>query len=147
MDPPHTGPNPIPGDVLWSDPSNVLGLTHNTARGIGLLFGPDCTQEFMEQNHLKVLQSVALTKLQSILEVHVCNFLVSHSFCMQLIVRSHEGPDARDRRSDMADMSKGYTIDHQVDAGKLVTLFSAPDYPQFQEWLKYSCLEMELTPT
>eukprot|EP00246_Nothoceros_aenigmaticus_P007505 TRINITY_DN2135_c0_g1_i2.p1 TRINITY_DN2135_c0_g1~~TRINITY_DN2135_c0_g1_i2.p1 ORF type:complete len:133 (-),score=19.04 TRINITY_DN2135_c0_g1_i2:257-610(-) len=117
MDPPHTGPNPIPGDVLWSDPSNVLGLTHNTARGIGLLFGPDCTQEFMEQNHLK------------------------------LIVRSHEGPDARDRRSDMADMSKGYTIDHQVDAGKLVTLFSAPDYPQFQEWLKYSCLEMELTPT
>lgn len=54
MDPSHTGPNPIPGDVLWSDPSNENGLTHNAARGIGLLFGPDCTQEFMEKNNIKV---------------------------------------------------------------------------------------------
>lgn len=51
---------------------------------------------------------------------------------MQLIVRSHEGPDARDKRSGMAGMDKGYTVDHVVSAGKLVTLFSAPDYPQFQ---------------
>jgi hypothetical protein len=50
----------------------------------------------------------------------------------QLIVRSHEGPDARDKRSGMEDMDKGYTIDHVVKAGKLITLFSAPDYPQFQ---------------
>lgn len=51
---------------------------------------------------------------------------------MQLIVRSHEGPDARDKRPEMQAMNKGYTIDHVVKAGKLITLFSAPDYPQFQ---------------
>ena len=51
---------------------------------------------------------------------------------MQLIVRSHEGPDARDKRPDMEAMDKGYTVDHVVKAGKLITLFSAPDYPQFQ---------------
>lgn len=50
----------------------------------------------------------------------------------QLIVRSHEGPDARDKRPDMEAMDKGYTVDHVVKAGKLITLFSAPDYPQFQ---------------
>lgn len=51
---------------------------------------------------------------------------------MQLIVRSHEGPDAREKRPDMEAMNKGYTVDHVVNAGKLITLFSAPDYPQFQ---------------
>lgn len=29
-------------------------------------------------------------------------------------------------------MDNGYTIDHHVECGKLITLFSAPDYPQFQ---------------
>lgn len=29
-------------------------------------------------------------------------------------------------------MEDGYTIDHVVESGKLITLFSAPDYPQFQ---------------
>lgn len=47
-------------------------------------------------------------------------------------MRSHEGPDARDKRPDMEAMNKGYTVDHVVKAGKLITLFSAPDYPQFQ---------------
>ncbi|KAH8951616.1 hypothetical protein BDL97_09G037700 [Sphagnum fallax] len=102
LDPSGTGSNVIPGDVLWSDPSLNNGLSPNQLRGIGLLFGPDCTQEFLEKHKLK------------------------------LIVRSHEGPDARDKRSGMEDMDKGYTIDHVVKAGKLITLFSAPDYPQFQ---------------
>ncbi|KAJ7553681.1 hypothetical protein O6H91_06G108500 [Diphasiastrum complanatum] len=102
LDPSGVGSNIIPGDVLWSDPAPTPGLTHNVARGIGLLFGPDCTEEFMEKHKLK------------------------------LIVRSHEGPDAREKRDDMADMEKGYTVDHIVKSGKLITLFSAPDYPQFQ---------------
>ncbi|XP_024384403.1 serine/threonine-protein phosphatase 7 isoform X2 [Physcomitrium patens] len=102
LDPSGFGTNVIPGDVLWSDPSPENGLSHNDSRGIGLLFGPDCTQEFMEKHKLK------------------------------LIVRSHEGPDARDKRPEMDAMNKGYTIDHVVKAGKLITLFSAPDYPQFQ---------------
>lgn len=103
LNPSGQGTNVIPGDVLWSDPSLKQGLSPNTARGLGLLWGPDCTEEFLQNNRLK------------------------------LIVRSHEGPDARVKRRDMQDMNNGYTIDHVVKSGKLITLFSAPDYPQFQE--------------
>jgi len=46
------------------------------------------------------------------------------------------GPDAREKRPDMLPMSGGYTIDHQVKSGMLLTLFSAPDYPQFQPGTK-----------
>ncbi|XP_062191931.1 serine/threonine-protein phosphatase 7-like isoform X2 [Phragmites australis] len=102
LDPPWEGANLIPGDVLWSDPSLEMGLSPNKERGIGLLWGPDITQLFLRTNNLK------------------------------LIIRSHEGPDARDKRHDLLGMEKGYTIDHDVECGKLITLFSAPDYPQFQ---------------
>ncbi|PKI67322.1 hypothetical protein CRG98_012271 [Punica granatum] len=78
------------------------GLSPNKERGIGLLWGPDCTEEFLKQYQLK------------------------------LIIRSHEGPDAREKRPGLAGMDHGYTIDHVVESGKLITLFSAPDYPQFQ---------------
>ncbi|XP_052190707.1 serine/threonine-protein phosphatase 7 [Diospyros lotus] len=102
LDPPWEGQNLIPGDVLWSDPSMTPGLSPNKERGIGLLWGPDCTEEFLRK------------------------------FCLKLIIRSHEGPDAREKRSGLAGMDEGYTIDHVVGSGKLITLFSAPDYPQFQ---------------
>ncbi|KAL9241500.1 hypothetical protein vseg_015608 [Gypsophila vaccaria] len=102
LDPPWQGPNLIPGDVLWSDPSMSPGLSPNSERGIGLLWGPDCTEAFMKKFNLK------------------------------LIIRSHEGPDAREKRPDLGGMDQGYTIDHVVESGKLITLFSAPDYPQFQ---------------
>ncbi|KAL1566692.1 Serine/threonine-protein phosphatase 7 [Salvia divinorum] len=102
LDPPWEGQNLIPGDILWSDPSMTPGLSPNIERGIGLLYGPDCTEEFLKKFNLK------------------------------LIIRSHEGPDARDKRPDLGGMNVGYTIDHIVESGKLITLFSAPDYPQFQ---------------
>ncbi|XP_074556436.1 serine/threonine-protein phosphatase 7 isoform X1 [Curcuma longa] len=102
LDPPWEGLNLIPGDVLWSDPSLALGLSPNKERGIGLMWGPDCTEEFLKKNQFK------------------------------LIIRSHEGPDARVKRDDLSGMDAGYTIDHQVESGQLITLFSAPDYPQFQ---------------
>lgn len=102
LDPPWEGLNLIPGDVLWSDPSMSPGLSPNKERGIGLLWGPDCTEDFLKKLHLK------------------------------LIIRSHEGPDAREKRPGLAGMKEGYTIDHVVESGKLITLFSAPDYPQFQ---------------
>lgn len=54
LDPPWEGPNMIPGDVLWSDPSMSPGLAPNKERGIGLLFGPDCTEEFLKKYNLKV---------------------------------------------------------------------------------------------
>ena len=56
----------------------------------------------------------------------------------QLIIRSHEGPDAREKRPEFAGMDEGYTIDHVVESGKLITLFSAPDYPQFQVYSRFS---------
>ncbi|KAK9713391.1 hypothetical protein RND81_06G024400 [Saponaria officinalis] len=102
LDPPWQGANLIPGDVLWSDPSMNPGLSPNSERGIGLLWGPDCTESFMKK------------------------------FDLKLIIRSHEGPDAREKRPGLGGMDQGYTIDHVVESGKLITLFSAPDYPQFQ---------------
>ena len=54
LDPPYEGQNLIPGDVLWSDPSLQMGLSPNQERGIGLLWGPDITQQFLRTNNLKV---------------------------------------------------------------------------------------------
>ncbi|MCD7451407.1 hypothetical protein HAX54_011715 [Datura stramonium] len=102
LDPPWEGKNVIPGDVMWSDPSEKHGLSANKERGMGLRWGPDCTEEFLQKFNLK------------------------------LIIRSHEGPDAREKRPEFEKMDKGYTMDHDVTSGKLITLFSAPDYPQFQ---------------
>ena len=42
---------------------------------------------------------------------------------LRLVLRSHEGPDARDGRDDMQPMSGGYTLDHDTPAGKLMTVF------------------------
>ncbi|CAN6578069.1 unnamed protein product [Malus baccata var. baccata] len=49
LDPPSEGSNLIPGDVLWSDPSMDPGLSLNQLRGAGLLWGPDCTEEFLKK--------------------------------------------------------------------------------------------------
>ncbi|KAF2312532.1 hypothetical protein GH714_034982 [Hevea brasiliensis] len=54
LDPPWEGLNLIPGDVLWSDPTMKPGLSPNKERGIGLLWGPDCTEEFLKKFQLKV---------------------------------------------------------------------------------------------
>lgn len=102
LDPNGAGKSVIATDVLWSDPAPEPGLVENEARGVGLLFGPDVTQAFLEANKLK------------------------------LIIRSHEGPDARWKREGMQDMAKGHSLDHATPEGKLMTVFSAPDYPQFQ---------------
>jgi hypothetical protein len=69
---------------------------------------------------------------------------------LKLILRSHEGPDARYKREDMPDVQGGYAIDHVTPAGSLVTVFSAPDYPQFQVgyplpfswWAFYLCYDI-----
>ncbi|CAN7100914.1 unnamed protein product, partial [Brassica rapa subsp. narinosa] len=54
LDPPWEGSNLIPGDILWSDPSLTPGLSPNEQRGIGLLWGPDYTEEFLKKYQLKV---------------------------------------------------------------------------------------------
>jgi serine/threonine-protein phosphatase 5 len=91
-------------DVLWSDPQKDLGLNDNHMRGCATFFGPDCTRDFLERHGL------------------------------HLVLRSHEGPDARAKRPSMTnDMMAGYSIDQEDEySGQplLITLFSAPDYPQ-----------------
>lgn len=83
----------ISTDVLWSDPQTSKGLAPNENRGIGLLFGPDMTERFLSENKL------------------------------ELIIRSHEGPDARLYREDMKNLNGGYSVDHETKSGKLVTIF------------------------
>ncbi|MBA0605423.1 hypothetical protein Godav_018005, partial [Gossypium davidsonii] len=117
LDPPWEGLNLIPGDVLWSDPSMKPGLSPNKERGIGLLWGPDCTEEFLKKFKLKGLP------------VKTCTVVAT---CKCGDYKSHEGPDAREKRPGLGGMDEGYTIDHDVESGKLITVFSAPDYPQFQ---------------
>ena len=65
------------------------------------------------------------------------DFLAANN--LRLIIRSHEGPDARFDRTDLPDMSQGFAIDHVTAAGRLITVFSAPDYPQFQAWQSACC--------
>ena len=43
-DPNGLGATTVATDVLWSDPGLEPGLRLNTARGVGLVFGPDVTQ-------------------------------------------------------------------------------------------------------
>lgn len=103
-DPIGEGRSMIAGDVLWSDPIHEDGLRHNDNRGIGIQFGPAQTREFMEREKVK------------------------------LIIRSHEGPDARHDRPEMPSIMDGFCVDHDLgEVGKLCTLFSAPNYPQFVE--------------
>lgn len=40
-------------DVLWSDPTTESGLTENNRGDAGLLWGPDCTEAFLEHSKLK----------------------------------------------------------------------------------------------
>eukprot|EP00775_Hariotina_reticulata_P007141 gene7141-7356_t len=94
----------VASDVLWSDPSNHQGHRANELRGVGTVFGPDVTEAFLSANNLK------------------------------LVIRSHEGPDARAKRAaddKMPSVDSGFAVDHDTPSGQLVTLFSAPDYPQF----------------
>ncbi|CAJ1955458.1 unnamed protein product [Sphenostylis stenocarpa] len=117
VDCPYEGPNILLSDVLWSGPSNRYGLRYNTGgQKLGLLWGPDCTEAFLKQHNLKSENLIG---------------------CLPIVLEnepglSHEGPDARaGRDDDLGDMLCGYSIDHDGESGKLCTLFSAPDYPQF----------------
>lgn len=109
-DPDGEGAAQIAGDVLWSDPAGPdegvpnEGMIPNENRGIGTMFGVAATGTFLRENGLA------------------------------LVLRSHEGPDAREDRAGMDPMKSGFSVDHEIEGvGKLCTVFSAPDYPQFVE--------------
>ena len=41
-------------DCLWSDPTDINGR-HPSKRGISVMFGPDVTQKFIDENNLKLV--------------------------------------------------------------------------------------------
>jgi len=96
----------ILSEALWSDPGPDKGLLFNMMRGAGTRFGADQTREFLEMHGLS------------------------------LLVRSHEGPDARKKRADpnINDMMRGFAVDHKRQEDEtlplLLTVFSASNYPQ-----------------
>ena len=69
---------------------------------------------------------------------------------LQLTKPAASGPDARYGRDDMKPMDTGHTVDHVTSAGRLVTVFSAPDYPQFRcdddERIKNTASVLKLLP-
>lgn len=75
MNPPWKGPNLVLGDVLWSDSSMNPGLSPNVDRGIGLLWGPDCTEAFLKQSKLKVIDKTTVP-----LNAHII-ILSFHTHC------------------------------------------------------------------
>lgn len=99
------GSDPV-SDALWSDPRQTPGAQVNATRGIGIEFGPDCALEFLKAHNLRMM------------------------------IRAHEGPDARDKRPSMPHIDRGFSTDifwdHGDDAPAVVTVFSAPEYPQFR---------------
>lgn len=87
-------------DVLWSDPQLAHnGIVENNLRGCGILFGATTLEYFLRNNNL-------------------------HG-----VIRAHEGPDMREQRPDMPSIQNGYSIDIEVSAGFLVTVFSTANYP------------------
>ncbi|KAL3506966.1 hypothetical protein ACH5RR_032348 [Cinchona calisaya] len=103
QDPPLNGRNAIIGDILWSAPSMSPGLSKTDEQSFGLLWGPDCTEEFLKNSSIK------------------------------LIIRAHGDPDARNKLLGPVGTDEGYTIEHEVGSGRLITIISAPDYTEFQE--------------
>lgn len=87
-------------DVLWSDPQlSQTGIAPNNLRGCGILFGSTTLEYFLRNNNL-------------------------HG-----IFRAHEGPDMREQRPEMPSIQEGYSIDMEVSAGFLATVFSTANYP------------------
>lgn len=82
--------------VLWSDPgvSTESGISANSLRGAGIFYGQGAVDAFLKREHLS------------------------------LLIRAHEGPDARVQRPTMDSMLEGYS----VDQARVVTLFSAANY-------------------
>eukprot|EP00971_Amphidinium_carterae_P247624 4917355-Amphidinium_carterae.1 len=74
-------------EMLWSDPQPAMGRAASK-RGVGVAFGQDVTENFLQTNGLK------------------------------MVIRSHEMKEEGREPS-------GYEIEH---SGKLVTVFSAPNY-------------------
>ncbi|KAJ4461657.1 putative Serine/threonine-protein phosphatase 7 [Paratrimastix pyriformis] len=107
-------PESMVDDLLWSDPQLEPGLRFNSIRKGGLLYGPDQTRAFLRGSAEE----------------------------LGLIIRSHEGPDARQpsEREEigilpMASIDLGISVDHadpETRIPMLLTIFSSPRYPYYR---------------
>ncbi|KAJ4457907.1 putative serine/threonine-protein phosphatase 7 [Paratrimastix pyriformis] len=88
-------------DLLWSDPNPTGKGMQESARGVGFLFGPDVFENFCRDNRV------------------------------QLLIRAHEGPDARidfPPRNPRS-MMDGHCVDIKCLSGHTaLTVFSAANY-------------------
>lgn len=82
--------------MLWSDPGlpTEVGVSANSLRGAGIFYGQGAVDAFLKREHL----------------------------C--LLIRAHEGPDARKKRPSMGSMLDGYSVDQE----RLISIFTAADY-------------------
>jgi serine/threonine-protein phosphatase 5 len=130
----------VASDVLWSDPSTQPGMWANQQRCVGCAFGPDVTEVRRTTSGAGCTRCQQQQRLRGVLRARAtprtprasCRQAFLAANRLKLIVRSHEGPDARAKRPPhdrMPDISSGYALDHATPAGRLVTLFSAPEYP------------------
>lgn len=132
------------------------GLKINVDRGVGLCFGPDVTQNFLREHKLELIirshegrhwiseiptRGFFFLLLLLLLLLLYFSFLVKNWVVSSGIMSDTlsyvlaPGPDARQNRIDngesLGSLLDGYSEDHSGPNGKLVTVFSAPDYPQF----------------
>lgn len=96
-------------EILWSDPQPQPGRGPSK-RGVGLAFGEDVTKRFLQENNLGKNFFIQINGYW-----HCDSKFYSYlrSILLDILVRSHEVKD------------EGYEIEHD---GKLITVFSAPNY-------------------
>ena len=93
-------------ELLWSDPQPLPGRGPSK-RGVGLSFGADVTKRFLQDNN------IGMFSIDLLLYLFFNSWLLTPYHFTDLVVRSHEVKD------------EGYEIEHD---GKLITVFSAPNY-------------------
>lgn len=71
-------------DVLWSDPTTESGLTENNRGDAGLLWGPDCTEAFLEHSKLKVKELFSLYQYEPRDESFSSQRQKSPHFCLSM---------------------------------------------------------------
>jgi serine/threonine-protein phosphatase 5 len=136
MDPAGLGAGRLATDVLWSDPVTEPGFQENEARGIGMTFGPDITEVsgWALSAELQRGSEVGAGRLEELGAKLTPRHLALCYACivsgrpqqflrhnqLKLVLRSHEGPDARDDRQDMGNMLEGFTLDHQTESEELL---------------------------
>ncbi|KAF6160776.1 hypothetical protein GIB67_035977 [Kingdonia uniflora] len=97
-----------------------------------------CMSTFQEGSSSEV--DIQLSKSSS------SSTITTSSYSLELIIISHEGPDARERRGGLGGMQERHTIDRDLESGKLITTFIFHTFeaitPRPQANAYYNCEEV-----